>query len=87
MGYPHADSYDEFNRQLEQSRLAEMATPVRCTHCGGVYDLGAVEVTARYVDCSVWKSPCCRRTVDDRGPGWTPGGADYERLDPVVRQW
>ncbi len=44
---------------------------VRCTHCGGVYDLCKVEVTARYTDCSMWKSPCCGLLVDDRGDtGW-----------------
>jgi hypothetical protein len=44
--------------------------PVLCTHCGGVYDAGSVTVTARYADCSMWVSPCCRRTVDDRDEGW-----------------
>jgi hypothetical protein len=46
-------------------------SPVRCAYCSGVYDLSTVKVTARYVDCSVWKAPCCGRTVDDRGDtGW-----------------
>jgi hypothetical protein len=57
-----------------------MRSPVRCTHCGGVYDLAAVTVTARYTDCSMWRSPCCDLTVDDRGEtGWKSRG-DYERL-------
>lgn len=47
-----------------------MTSPVRCTHCSKVYDLGTVTVTARYLDCSMWKSPCCGLTVDDRGRGW-----------------
>lgn len=47
-----------------------MSSPVRCT-CGRVYDLGAVEVTTRYQDCSVWRAPCCGRLADDRGEtGW-----------------
>lgn len=46
-----------------------MFSPVRC-RCGEIYDLGAVTVTARYTDCSVWVTPCCRRQADDRGPGW-----------------
>lgn len=45
-----------------------MTSPVRCM-CGQVYDLGTVTVTARYADCSVWTTPCCRRSVDDR-PAW-----------------
>lgn len=59
-----------------------MTFPVRCNRChDGVYDLGQVEVTARYADCSVWKTPCCGSVVDDRGEtGWT-SRADYVRLD------
>jgi len=57
-----------------------MRSPVRCTHCGGIYDLAAVTVTARYTDCSMWRSPCCDLTVDDRGEtGWKSRG-DYVRL-------
>lgn len=60
-----------------------MFSPVRCLHCGRVYDLGQVEVTARYLDCSVWKTPCCHRVVDDRGEtGWKTL-RDYERLPRV----
>lgn len=61
-----------------------MRIPVRCTHCrGGVYDLAAVNVTARYTDCSMWRSPCCDLLVDDRGEtGWKSRG-DYVRLRPA----
>ncbi|HEY9415195.1 MAG TPA: hypothetical protein VIQ30_10580 [Pseudonocardia sp.] len=46
-----------------------------------VYDLGTVQVTARYADCSVWKAPCCGSVVDDRGhTGWT-SRKDYEHID------
>lgn len=55
-----------------------MQTPVRCMHCGQVYDLGMVTVTARYADCSVWITPCCKRSgVDDR---LYKGRADIEYL-------
>jgi hypothetical protein len=65
----------------EARQVADMHQPVRCTHCGGVYDLGTVTVTARYTDCSMWKSPCCDLTVDDRGEtGWKSRG-DYTRID------
>lgn len=43
-----------------------MSTPVLCRRCGKVYDLGKVTVTARYADCSVWTTPCCQTTADDR---------------------
>ena len=50
---------------------AGMMFPARCAYCMHVYDLAAVEVTARYADCSVWKCPGCGTTVDDRGEtGW-----------------
>jgi hypothetical protein len=45
-----------------------MSAPVRCRTCGEVYDSGKVEVTARYVDCSVWTAPCCGRIADSRDP-------------------
>lgn len=55
---------------MKRTPIAEMMSPVRCT-CGSVYDLAAVEVTGRYVDCSVWRAPCCGREADDRGEtGW-----------------
>jgi hypothetical protein len=38
----------------------------RCTHCNAIYDIGNVEVIASYADCTVFKSPCCNRTVDER---------------------
>lgn len=39
---------------------------VECRHCSGTYNLMAVETIARYADCTVFKAPCCGRTVDDR---------------------
>ncbi len=64
--------------------IAAMTFPVRCLRCvRGVYDLGKVEVTARYTDCSMWKTPCCGAVVDDRSEtGWT-SRKDYERIDPA----
>lgn len=59
--------------------FAEMFSPVQCT-CGGIYDLGTVEVVQRYADCSVWLTPCCRRQVDDRADtGWV-SRRDYYHL-------
>lgn len=58
-----------------------MTFPVECARCGGVYDLGTVEVTARYVDCSMWRTPCCGTTADDRGETGWKSIQDYYRLD------
>lgn len=59
-------------------QTTDMTSPVQCSYCGGIYDLGKVEVTARYADCSMWKAPCCKRTVDDRQ--WK-SLKDYTRLE------
>lgn len=82
---------DIFGRPLhavaEEYRTAGMTWPVRCARCHrGIYDLATVEVTARYADCSVWRTPCCDQTVDDRGEtGWT-SRKDYHRL-PTTPAW
>jgi hypothetical protein len=44
----------------------QMISPVLCLRCGETYDLANVEVVARYADCTMFKTPCCGRTVDDR---------------------
>lgn len=67
-------------RLIETPDVTGMTSPVRCSHCGGVYDLGTVTVTGRYTDCSVWRSPCCGLTVDDRGETGWKSRADYVRL-------
>lgn len=76
-----AIGYDVMRSTVEAAALEAMGQPVRCVHCGGIYDLTVVTVEARYTDCSVWKTPCCGRTVDDRGEtGWKLRG-DYERIE------
>jgi hypothetical protein len=73
---------DHYGRPLPGStaEIAGMFDPVRCARCSGVYDLGTVEVTARYADCSMWKAPCCGSLVDDRGDTGWKSRKDYERL-------
>jgi hypothetical protein len=60
--------------------VSSMFSPAQCAHCGGVYDLGTVEVTARYADCSMWKAPCCGLLVDDRGETGWKSRKDYHKL-------
>lgn len=64
------DKYGWLIDELGREALADMTSPVRCTHCWRIYDLGTVTITGRYLDCTMWTSPCCRRKVDDRGAGW-----------------
>ncbi len=61
----------------QQKAIAAMGSPVRC-RCGQIYDLQAVEVTARYSDATVFRTPCCRRQADDRE--WK-GSPDFTRID------
>lgn len=74
--------YRMMMRYRDELLARDMRSPVRCGHCGHVYDLGKVTVTACYTDCSVWRTPCCDTTVDDPceyGVLWG-GRADYERI-------
>lgn len=57
---------DMYGRLTPVYDTAGMLSPVQCGLCGAVYDAGNVVVTARYSDCSVWISPCCKKQVDDR---------------------
>lgn len=61
-----------------------MNIPVRCTHCGKVYNLATVEITQRYADCSMWISPCCKKLVDDRGETGWKSFSDYTRISPAT---
>jgi hypothetical protein len=61
-----------------------MLSPVRCRHCGKVYDLTAVTVVDERADCSVWHCPGCQVLVDDRGEsGWVLR-KDYDRIKRVT---
>jgi hypothetical protein len=64
------DGSERWGQPDLQELIRDMTFPVRCTRCQGVYDVAKVEGTARYADCSVWVSPCCKQTVDDRPKGW-----------------
>lgn len=66
---------DELLRERDIMRVHGMTSPVRC-NCGQIYDLGKVEVCARYSDCSYWMTPCCHRHEDDRP--WT---RKYKEID------
>lgn len=59
-------------------RIRRMGAPVRCLHCGAIYDLQAVTVVARYADCSMFKTPCCGTSADDRTWKSMP---DFEKLE------
>ena len=75
-------TYDMYGapRWAQPIDTSGMHDPVRCAHCTKVYDLAAVTVTARYMDCSMWKCPGCQLTVDDRGETGCKSRQDYYRL-------
>lgn len=63
-----------------------MSDRVRCTHCGGVYDLGSVKTVARYADATVFIAPCCGQQVDDRSWKTFPSfeRLSYDEPDEIV---
>ncbi len=67
--------------EAELDQIAIMFSPVRCASCSRIYDLGKVEVIARYTDCSMWKAPCCGRPADDRGETGWKSTKDYYPID------
>lgn len=72
--YNDDGTYDFWRGEWIRQQAEGMRYPVLCD-CGSVYDSAAVTVTARYADCSVWTTPCCKRTEDDR-----PGTRRYREL-------
>lgn len=52
---------------------ADMRIPVECGNCGRVYDLCAGVPLQRYMDCTVFRTPCCGHVTDDRPQGWCEG--------------
>lgn len=56
---------------------SRMSYPVMCRHCRSVYDVADAEKIARYADCDVFTTPCCRRQADTRPWKSLP---DYIRL-------
>ena len=71
---------EQFGRDRRLPDVSGMTSPVRCTSCDHVYDLGAITDYGRYTDCTVWKCPGCKITVSDRPHAW---GHDhhFEELD------
>lgn len=85
MTWPQIDVTGRVRNSLPLDQVQSMQSPVRCRHCGDIYDLQAVTVTARYADCSVWQTPCCDKTSDDRREwGSSTRRRCYEEI-PVVR--
>lgn len=65
--------FDACGRVVVTDDTEGMSYPMRCTRCDRIHDAGKVEVIARHADCSVWRCPNCRATIDDRPDGY--GGA------------
>ena len=72
--------FDRYGMVKPKVDTSGMLSPVRCNHCGEVYDLCAGKPVARYADCTVYITPCCNRQVDDRPAGWVSSPA-FTRLD------
>ena len=72
-------------RDQDRANVAGMFSPVRCTSCGHVYDLGRITEFGRYTDCTTWRCPGCKIGVSDRPHAW---GHDhhYVELDQHGRE-
>lgn len=44
---------------IKKADLSGMIFPVKCNHCGQIYDLTTAKVNHRYSDCSQFTTPCC----------------------------
>ena len=66
-----------------EEEIQKMMIPVKCNHCGRVYDLCKTEPIQRFMDCTVYKTPCCHKVVDDRGGDGLFGVSRpaFERID------
>lgn len=56
----------EINYREMRGKIMKMIVPVLCNHCSTPYDLCDGIPIHRYQDCTVYKTPCCGRVVDDR---------------------
>lgn len=57
-------NYSKFsNEELEALKRDQLAV---CDSTGKYFNIGLVEVVARYADCSVFKCPACNGVHDDR---------------------
>lgn len=75
----HIDEYGRVREWVDQETIADMLAPVQCKFCHHVHDAGRVTVIQRYADCSVWKCPKCKATLDDRPEGWGGSAIPIER--------
>ena len=65
--------------------MNDMRSPVICSHCGCVYDLEAVEVTAD-VGWKTWTAPCCGHRAAGRDEATGKSGLDF-RVVPLEPLW
>jgi hypothetical protein len=71
---------DRYGEWAQRRDVTGMLVPVLCRRCGQVYDLckGEPVEGGRYLDCTVYITPCCRQKVDDRT--WVSSPA-FDKLD------
>lgn len=62
-----------------KGEISKMISPVKCNHCGKIYDLTTAKVNHRYADCDQFTTPCCGYQFADTRT-WK-SFPDYENLD------
>lgn len=63
------------------THFSEMISPVKCNHCGKIYDLTTVKVNRRYKDCDQFTTPCCGYEFADNRT-WK-SFPDYKEFKPM----
>lgn len=69
---------DQYGHMREVVDVSSMLAPYACGSCGHAHDTAAVQVVARYADCSMWRCPSCDALQDDR---WPSGPGQARRID------
>lgn len=71
---------DGFIINVPKEEIKDMLVPVICRHCNKAYDLAAVHSLSRFVDCDVYKTPCCGILADTREYKSYPDFRKIERI-------
>jgi hypothetical protein len=75
------DGYWTADGWLGLPDVSGMTSPVRCTSCDHVYDLGMITEYGRYLDCTTWRCPGCKIGVSDRPHDGPWGGHDHHYVE------
>lgn len=79
--YVKMDSMCNITTIGDKKIIDKMIAPVKCSHCGKIYDLTEGKVVHRFADCTLYDTPCCNTKADDRVGKSIP---DFTRLEELL---